>query len=152
MGGAGVGVTSASNHTLLITPITPEQRVASFAPGRAAQNLRLGLGAAIAGFAMSSAHDLRSFQALYLFDAITYAALALVVLAVIPNQRAGADTGSGEGGFREPRGRNRWQPVLLPPAVRQRSISGRGNSSEGALSRRCRRRESNPHRVAPAGF
>ena len=101
IGGAGVGVTRTANQTLLITLITPEQRVASFALGRAAQNLGLGLGAAIAGFVISSAQDLRSFQALYLFDAITYAALALVVLAVIPNQRAGADTGTGEGGFRE---------------------------------------------------
>jgi predicted MFS family arabinose efflux permease len=94
-------VTRTANQTLLITLVTPEQRVASFALGRAAQNLGLGLGAAIAGFVISSAQDLRSFQALYLFDAITYAALALVVLAVIPNQRAGANAGTGEGGFRE---------------------------------------------------
>src|SRR6476660_455667 len=101
VGGAGVGVTRTANQTLLITLIMPEQRVASFALGRAAQNLGLGLGAAIAGFVVSSAEDLRSFQALYLFDAITYAALALVVLAVIPNQRVAAYTGTGEGGFRE---------------------------------------------------
>src|SRR5436305_14205036 len=100
VGGAGVGVTRTANQTLLITLITPEQRVASFALGRAAQNLGLGLGAAVAGLVVSSAQDLRSFQALYLFDAITYAALALVVLAVIPDQRAG-DTGTGGGGFRE---------------------------------------------------
>ncbi|HXI96827.1 MAG TPA: MFS transporter, partial [Candidatus Acidoferrum sp.] len=101
IGGAGVGVTRTANQTLLITLIAPEQRVASFALGRAAQNLGLGAGAAVAGFVISSAQDLRSFQALYLFDAITYAALALVVLAVIPNQRATAsDTGTGEGGFR----------------------------------------------------
>jgi MFS family permease len=102
VGGAGVGVTRTANQTLLITLITPEQRVASFALGRAAQNLGLGLGAAIAGFVISSAQDLRSFQALYLFDAITYAALVLVVLMVVPNRRAAAaDHGTGEGGFRE---------------------------------------------------
>src|SRR5690349_2293749 len=39
IGGAGVGVTRTANQTLLITLITPEQRVASFALGRAAQNL-----------------------------------------------------------------------------------------------------------------
>ena len=101
IGGAGVGVTRTANQTLLITLITPEQRVASFALGRAAQNLGLGLGAAIAGFVISSAQDLRSFQALYLIDAITYAALALVVLAVIPNRRAeAAHTGTGGRGFR----------------------------------------------------
>jgi MFS family permease len=102
IGGAGVGVTRTANQTLLVTLITPEQRVASFALGRAAQNLGLGLGAAVGGFVVSSAQDLRSFQALYLFDAITYGALALVVLAVVPNRRAAAaGTGTGEGGFRE---------------------------------------------------
>jgi MFS family permease len=101
IGGAGVGVTRTANQTLLITLITPEQRVASFALGRAAQNLGLGLGAAVAGFVVSAAQDVRSFQALYLFDAITYAALALVVLAVVPNRRAAAvDHGTGRGGFR----------------------------------------------------
>jgi MFS family permease len=101
IGGAGVGVTRTANQTLLITLITPDQRVASFALGRAAQNLGLGLGAAVAGFVLSSAQDLRSFQALYLFDAITYVALALVVLAVVPNRRAeAANPGTARGGFR----------------------------------------------------
>jgi MFS family permease len=101
IGGAGVGVTRTANQTLLITLITPEQRVASFALGRAAQNLGLGLGAAVAGFVLSSAQDLQSFQALYLFDAFTYVALALIVLAVVPNRRAAAASpGSGTTGFR----------------------------------------------------
>ncbi len=100
IGGAGVGVSRTANQTLLITLITPEQRVASFALGRAAQNLGLGLGAAVAGFVVSSAQDLRSFQELYLFDAITYVALALVVLAVVPNRRAAAADHGERGGFR----------------------------------------------------
>jgi MFS family permease len=101
IGGAGVGVTRTANQTLLITLIAPEQRVASFALGRAAQNLGLGLGAAVAGFVVSSAQDLRSFQELYLFDAITYVALALVVEAVVPNRRAAAaNPGTEGGGFR----------------------------------------------------
>jgi MFS family permease len=101
VGGAGVGLTRTANQTLLIHLITPEQRVASFALGRTAQNLGLGLGAAVAGFVLASAQDLRSFQALYLFDAITYVALALVVLAVVPNRRAAAaSTGTGKEGFR----------------------------------------------------
>ena len=94
-------MTRTANQTLLITLITPEQRVASFALGRAAQNLGLGLGAALAGFVLSSAQDLRSFQGLYLFDAITYVALALLVLAVVPNRRAAAaNPGTGREGFR----------------------------------------------------
>jgi len=101
IGGAGVGATRVANQTLLITLISSEQRVASFALGRAAQNFGLGLGAAVAGFIVSSAQDLRSFQVLYLFDAITYVALALVVLAVVPNRRAAeVDTGARGGGFR----------------------------------------------------
>ena len=101
VGGAGVGVTRTANQTLLITLITPEQRVASFALGRSAQNLGLGLGAAAAGFVLSAAQDLRSFQALYLFDAVTYVALAIVVLAVVPNPHAAAtNPGAGREGFR----------------------------------------------------
>ncbi len=101
IGGAGIGVTRTANQTLLITLVAPEQRVASFALGRAAQNLGLGLGAAVAGLVLSSAQDLRSFQALYLFDAITYLALALVVHAVVPNRRASpAAERPGAGGFR----------------------------------------------------
>jgi MFS family permease len=88
VGGAGVGVTRTANQTLLITLITPEQRAASFALGRVAQNFGLGLGATVAGFIVSAAQDVRSFQALYLFDAVTYAALALVVVAVVPDRRA----------------------------------------------------------------
>jgi MFS family permease len=101
VGGAGVGAARVANQTLLITLITPEQRVASFALGRAAQNLGLGLGAAVAGFVVSSAQNLRSFQALYLFDAITYVALTLVVLAVVPNRRpASTEPGPAGEGFR----------------------------------------------------
>ena len=101
IGGAGVGVTRVANQTLLITLISPEQRADSFALGRAAQNLGLGLGAAVAGLVLSAAENLRSFQALYLFDAITYVALALVVLAVVPNPRvAAANPGTRREGFR----------------------------------------------------
>jgi MFS family permease len=101
IGGAGVGVTRTANQTLLINLITPEQRVTSFALGRAAQNLGLGLGAAVAGFVLSAAQNLRSFQGLYLFDAVTYVALALVVLAVMPNPRAAvANADAGGKGFR----------------------------------------------------
>jgi MFS family permease len=66
-----------------------------------AQNFGIGLGAMVAGFVVSAADELRSFQGLYLFDAISYAALALVVLAVVPNPRGAAHLGgAAEGGFR----------------------------------------------------
>ena len=84
-------------------PGNAEQRAASFALGRVASNLGLGLGsgATVAGFIVASAQHLRSFQTLYLFDAITYAALALIVLAMVPHRRAvAAHTGAVGRGFR----------------------------------------------------
>ena len=101
VGGAGIGAAGTANQTLLITLVTPEQRAASFALGRVASNLGLGIGATAAGFFISSAQHPRSFQTLYLFDAITYAAFALVVLAVVPNRRAAASrAGAVREGFR----------------------------------------------------
>jgi MFS family permease len=66
--------------------------------GRVASNLGLGIGATVAGFIISSAQHLRSFQTLYVPDAITYAAFALVVLAVVPNRRAATAHASATGG------------------------------------------------------
>jgi MFS family permease len=101
VGGAGVGAARTANQTLLLTLVTPEQRAASFALSKVASNLGLGGGATVAGFLVASAQHLRSFQALYLFDAITYAAFALVVLAMVPNRRAAAAHADGVGrGFR----------------------------------------------------
>ena len=101
VGGAGIGAAGTANQTLLITLVTPEQRAASFALGRVASNLGVGIGATAAGLIISSAQHLRSFQTLYLFDAITYAAFALVVLAMVPNLRAvAARAGAVVGGFR----------------------------------------------------
>jgi MFS family permease len=101
VGGAGIGAAGTANQTLLITLVTPEQRAASFALSRVASNLGLGIGATVAGFIISSDQHLRSFQTLYLFDAITYATFALVVLAMVPNRRAAAAHASAVGrGFR----------------------------------------------------
>jgi MFS family permease len=101
VGGSGVGAARTANQTLLITLVTPGQRAASFALGRVASNLGLGCGSTVAGFIVAAAQDLRSFQALYLFDAITYAALALVVVAIVPNRRAvAAHEAAGRRGFR----------------------------------------------------
>jgi Major Facilitator Superfamily len=99
--GAGVGAAGTANQTLLITLITPEQHPGSFALGRVAQNLGLGVGATVAGFIVSSAQHLRSFQTLDVFDAVTFAAFALVVLGMVPNSRpAAAHAGAGGRGFR----------------------------------------------------
>jgi MFS family permease len=102
VGGAGFGVVGTANQVLSLTLVTPEQRAASIALRRIAGNFGLGAGATVAGFIVASADHLRTFQALYLFDAATFAVFALVVLVGIPNPRvANTASGSGSGkGFR----------------------------------------------------
>jgi len=82
--GAGIGLAGTANRVLIITLVTREQRAASFALARVAGNFGLGFGATVAGFVVASAQQLSSFQALYFFDAITYAGFALIVLAAVP--------------------------------------------------------------------
>jgi predicted MFS family arabinose efflux permease len=72
---------------LSLTLVTAQQRASLFALGRVAGNFGLGSGATVAGFIVASVHGLRAFQALYLFDAITCAAFALIVLVAVPNPR-----------------------------------------------------------------
>ena len=68
--------------------ITPAQRAAAFALNRVAGNFGIGLGATVGGFVVAAAQGLRSFQMLYLVDAVTYAGFALIVLAAVPSPRA----------------------------------------------------------------
>ncbi len=87
VGGAGLGVTNTANRVLGLALVTAEQRPSLFALGRVAGNFGIGSGATVAGFIVASVQHLRAFQALYLFDAITCAALALIVLVAVPNPR-----------------------------------------------------------------
>jgi len=66
----------------------PEQRAAAFALNRVAGNFGIGLGATVGGFVVAAAPGLSSFQILYLFDAVTSAGFALIVLAAVPSPRA----------------------------------------------------------------
>ncbi len=86
--GAGLGAAGTATRVLIITLVKPEQRAASVALGRVAGNFGLGSGATVAGFIVASAQRLGSFQALYFFDAVTFAGFALVVLAAVPIPRA----------------------------------------------------------------
>ena len=70
-----------------LTLVSAEQRASSIALRRVAGNFGLGSGATVAGFIVASADDLRAFQALYLFDGLTFAVFALIVLIGIPNPR-----------------------------------------------------------------
>jgi MFS family permease len=100
--GAGIGAAGAANRTLTIRLVKREQRVAAFALNRVAGNFGIGVGATAAGLMVASAQRLSSFQALYVFDAVTYAGFALIVLAAVPSPRAEPDaaTDSNGTGFR----------------------------------------------------
>src|SRR5690349_19496144 len=86
--GAGFGAAGTANRTLVVRLITPAQRAAAFALNRVAGNFGIGLGATVGGFIVAAAPQLSSFQILYLFDAVTSAGFALIVLAAVPGPRA----------------------------------------------------------------
>jgi MFS family permease len=100
VGGAGFGVAGTANQVLSLTLVTPERRAASIALRRVAGNFGMGAGATVAGFIVASADHLRTFQALYLFDAVTFAVFALIVLVGIPDPRLAESASEGRRGFR----------------------------------------------------
>src|ERR671932_1249281 len=86
IGGAGFGFVGTASQVLTLTLVPAEQRAASTALRRVAGNFGLGLGATVAGLIVAAAdHDLHAFQGLYLFDTVSFAVFALVVLVWIPN-------------------------------------------------------------------
>src|SRR5690348_3340068 len=100
VGGAGLGAAGTANRTLVVRLITPEQRAAAFALNRVAGNFGIGAGATVAGFVVAAAQVLSTFQILYVFDAVTSAGLALIVLAAVPSPQAEITTatdGTGTG-------------------------------------------------------
>jgi MFS family permease len=88
LGGAGLGAAGTADRTLVVRLVTPEQRPAAFALNRVGGNFGIGAGATLAGFIVAASQSLRSFQVLYLADAFTFAAFALIVLAAVPSPRA----------------------------------------------------------------
>jgi predicted MFS family arabinose efflux permease len=78
--------------------IRPDQRVTAFALNRVAGKVGIGSGATVAGFIVASAQGLSSFLVLYLFDAVTSAGLALIVLAAVPGLRAETVTATDANG------------------------------------------------------
>src|ERR671939_277453 len=101
VGGAGFGFVGTAGQVLTLTLIPAEQRAASTALQRVAGNFGLGLGATVAGLIVAAAyHHLYAFQGLYLFDTVSFAVFALVVLVGIPNPgvaNASSTTESREG-------------------------------------------------------
>jgi MFS family permease len=96
--GAGIGAAGTANRTLTIRLVKREQRTAAFALNRVSGNFGIGSGATVAGFIVAFAQRLSSFQTLYFFDAVTYAAFALIVLAAVPSPRAETITATDANG------------------------------------------------------
>jgi MFS family permease len=112
VGGAGFGLVGTAGQVLTMTLIPAEQRAASTALRRVAGNFGLGLGATVAGIIVAATqHHLQAFQALYLFDAVTFVAFALVVLVRIPDPGLADAPSASEGarGFRAVA----WDRLLL---------------------------------------
>ena len=99
VGGAGFGFVGTAGQVLTLTLVPAEQRAASTALRRVSGNFGLGLGATVAGFIVAADHHhLRAFQGLYLFDTITYAAFALLVLIGIPDRGVAAAASASDSG------------------------------------------------------
>jgi MFS family permease len=86
--GVGLGVAGTANRTLVVRLVRPEQRAAAFALDRVAGNFGIGAGATVGGFIIAAAQQLRTFQLLYFFDAVTSAGFAFIVLVAVPSARA----------------------------------------------------------------
>jgi MFS family permease len=101
IGGAGFGFAGTAGQVLTLTLVPAGQRAASTALRRVSGNFGLGLGATVAGLIVAAAHHhLHAFQGLYLFDTVTFAVFALVVLVGIPNPgvaNAASTSESGQG-------------------------------------------------------
>src|SRR5689334_7263175 len=98
VGGAGFGFVGTAGQVLTLTLVPVELRAASTALRRVSGNFGLGLGATVAGLIVASTdHHLQAFQGLYLFDAVTFIAFALVVLVWIPDPGL-AEAPSASGG------------------------------------------------------
>jgi MFS family permease len=100
--GVGFGLVGTAGQVLTLTLVPPEQRAESTALRRVTGNFGLGLGATVAGFIVAATHDLRAFQSLYLFDAVTFVVFAVVVLVWIPDPGLAPAPSASEGarGFR----------------------------------------------------
>jgi MFS family permease len=98
VGGAGFGIAQTANQVLTLTLVPTEQRASSTALRRVTGNFGLGIGATVAGFIVASENHLRTYQGLYLFDGVTFALFALVVMVGIPNPRLANAPSASDGG------------------------------------------------------
>ena len=97
--GVGVGGFWPSQSTLIAGLTPTEQRPAAFAMQRVVMNLGFGLGA-LSGGLIATADSPRSFVALFLIDAVSFAAYGLVMAFLVPSPERAPSTQAGTGSYR----------------------------------------------------
>jgi MFS family permease len=100
--GFGLAVAWPAQDALLATVVTPEQRSAAFGLRHATMNAGLGLGALLAAGVVASDPSTRSFQLLYVLDAVSFLAFVPVLfLLTVPRAEREAASDGPRGGYRE---------------------------------------------------
>jgi MFS family permease len=82
--GVGNGAFWPAQSTLIAALVRPEQRTPAFAMQRVVMNLGIGLGALTGGLIASAAHP-RSFELLFLLDAVTFVVYGIVLALLVPD-------------------------------------------------------------------
>jgi MFS family permease len=98
--GAGTAAFWPSQSTLLIGVVGPDRRDAAFAVQRITQNFGMALGAAAGGL-IATTSDAGTYTALFLLDAATFVAYALLLTAVKPPRREPEPPGAAPPRYRE---------------------------------------------------
>jgi MFS family permease len=100
LSGVGVGGFWPAQSTLIagLTPV--EQRPSAFAMQRVVMNLGFGLGA-LAGGVIATTDSPRSFEALFLIDAASFAAYGVVMALLVPAPERPTATERASGSYRE---------------------------------------------------
>ena len=98
--GAGTAAFWPAQSTLLIGVVDPGSRDGAFAVQRITQNLGMAVGAVIGGLIASSA-DARTYELLFLLDAATFVAYAILLSAVRTPARSSVSEGEGPARYRE---------------------------------------------------
>jgi MFS family permease len=82
--GIGNGAFWPAQSTLIAALVPPEKRTPAFAMQRVMMNLGIGLGAMAGGLIASTSHP-RSFEVLFLLDALTFVVYMAVLAALVPD-------------------------------------------------------------------
>jgi len=98
--GIGVGGFWPSQSTLIAGLTPAAQRPAAFAMQRVVMNLGFGVGALTGGL-IAAADTPRSFEALFLLDALSFLAYAIVMVALVPEPARPAHHEKRTGSYRD---------------------------------------------------